>query len=128
MKTLVIILLASFISSTVFADYTVLPIGKGSEAQFTGFLIDPPTEQKFRLMSDQLDYQTHLAVSLDQLNKTYVQNQQVMQTRLDSQMKEIDSLSSEVARRDSIWGKIGMFTLGAIVTGFIAYGVSRTTK
>ena len=65
----------------------------GDKAEFQGFLFEPSAEKKFRFMDIELDYQKKLNVSLEEINKSYENNQVIMQTRLDNQQKQIVSLT-----------------------------------
>lgn len=107
---------------------TVKPIEKDKPAYFTGFLISDDTELHFRLLDQELTFQKNTNLTLDKINKSYEATTNIMQARIDTQQKHIESLTDRLGRDDSLWGKLGMFLLGAATATVMAYAVTRVTK
>ena len=89
MKYIILLLL---LTNTAQA-YNIQYIKAGDVSPMTGFVIEPAMEKAVRFQDLELDYQKKLNVSLDTINKSYENNQVIMQTRLDNQQKQIVSLT-----------------------------------
>lgn len=101
---------------------------QGEQAPFTGYLFSPEKEQELRLMDSDYKYLEKVNLSLTNMNKYYEANETVMNARIDNQSKQIDTLTSRVAKTDNTLLSIGMFVLGAVVAGGIAVGVTKVVK
>lgn len=119
MKYLMILLIVLNIQSAYTDDAVYLL--KASAAPFTGYLITPDKANSIRNDSIDLSTQLHLNSNLTQENSLLTQ-------RLTNSQEEATTLSKElVTERDtSFLGKLGMFVLGAGVTGVLAYGIYRS--
>ena len=121
MKYLLVFLLSI---QNVFA-LEVKYLEQGQNAPYTGYLISPETENHFRLIDTELQFQTKLNNSLTIINKSYEQTITVMQNRIDLQQQRVEELYS---RENSIWGKLGFFLLGAAAATLITFGVAKASK
>jgi hypothetical protein len=91
-------------------------ITKDTPAPFTGFLITVDKAEKIRLMD----------IDLRLSNTT----NEILTKQNDLLKGQVDHLSKELvdSRDSNIWGKIGFFLIGAVLTGGIAIGVSRAVR
>lgn len=89
---------------------------KDTPAPFTGFLISPEKAEKIRIM----DIDLRLATRTNEILTTENTLLKDHNTYLAKELVD--------TRDNSMWGKIGYFILGAVLTTGIAFGVSKATK
>lgn len=108
------ILACMMISSVSWADNTprIEVLLQGQPAPYDGLLINSAQEREFRLNYKQLQLHKELSE---------LQGQQ-----LDNYTKQIQQLSK--MNDNSMWRSVLMFSLGALVTGGLAVGISKSIR
>lgn len=105
-------------------------LNKGQEAPFDGFLITAEKVQEIRQIKIERDVNLKLNESYDKSLKL----QEDMSAKKDNQINLLldqnDKLAKSAYASQSVndFTKILLFLGGAVVTGFIAYGVHQTTR
>lgn len=96
---------------------------KGQPAPFSGFLITREKANTFRLTTLELDFANKNIEVLTYQNKLYSE-------QLSKSNELITNLNKTIVENKSTskWEIIGAFVLGAVITGFIGYGVYSTVK
>ena len=120
---LLVTIVSLFSNSLAFGDDEATTLAKGQPAPFSGFLITREKAEKIRLMDLNLQFQTKRGDILQtQVN--------LLQDQNNKNIEHISNLSSTIAesKSDNIYGKIGFFVLGAVLTGFVSYGIYRSAK
>ncbi len=105
------------------ADQPSISLTQGQPAPYSGVLVDPARVQ--RIDNLQLDYD-HLT-KLDSLKDEDVK---ILNDRVNNLSKVNEALNDKVISQDSnsTWKLVGMFTLGAVITGVFSYGAFRLAK
>jgi hypothetical protein len=85
---------------------------QGQPAPFDGLLINQAQEREFRLINEQLILYKDLSELQDLQLKNY-----------SAQIHQLTKMND-----NSIWRSILMFSLGALITGGLAIGVSKAIK
>jgi hypothetical protein len=117
MKLLLLLLL----TQTSLADTTLL--NKGDQAPFKGYLITEEAATKAYHLGLELESKKRIVTLMETENNLL--NQRL--TLYKDQSKELaDQLVS--ANSTSMWVKTGYFVLGAVLTGLVAVGVSKTIR
>lgn len=124
MKYLILFILSTQLAFAQDVSY----LEKGSPAPYTGYLFSPQKEREIRLTTETLKYcdkSKEMALSILQ---DYETKDKITADRMNLRDQQIDSLSKRLvdAKDDSFLSKAGFFILGALVTGGIAYGLTRT--
>jgi hypothetical protein len=117
MKYLAIILI--FIHSVALADDAKY-LTKDTPAPFTGYLISPEKAEKVRLM----DIDLKAALKTNQL----LQGENDL---LEQRLQNMTTANVELAKQindNSIWGKVGIFVLGAATATVIAFAAVRAVR
>ena len=121
MRILSILLILVNINICLAEDPLFIEIGK--PAPYTGFLISREKAERIRLMDIDLQFQ---------IKKGEILNQELTltQDQLKRNNEYVNTLSNKVAemKDNSMFTKIGFFILGALITGGIAFGVSRAMR
>jgi len=120
---LLVTIVSLFSNYLAFGDDEATTLAKGQPAPFSGFLITREKAEKIRLMDLNLQFQTKRGDILQtQVN--------LLQDQNNKNIEHISNLSSTIAesKSDNIYGKIGFFVLGAVLTGFVSYGIYRSAK
>ena len=120
MKYLVLLLL---LTNTVQA-FNIQYIKAGEVAPFTGFLMEPAMEKSVRFQDLELDYQKKLNFSLEAINKSYQNSEVIMQTRIDNQQKQIQTLSEG----NGFFSKYSFFLLGIATATAAAFAIKQVTQ
>lgn len=124
MKSLIslFLILISLLSSISYAG-DVVPLNSGDKAPFTGYLISQETANSIRINKIDLD-STKKILSLTQ------DENKLLELRITNANGEVDRLSKQLVteRSGDILSKVGFFVLGAVITGFVAYGTTRIIK
>jgi hypothetical protein len=128
MKKKISLILILLLSNSAIAEPKLIYLEKNEIAPFTGYLINPEMEKKFRLLDSELDYQKKINLSLKTINNLYEENELIFIKRLENNQKQIENLNKRIIREDSIWGKLGMFLLGGLTTTLLSFGVNRASK
>lgn len=115
-------LLIFLYSFNIYCDDTVVYLEEGKPAPYTGYLFNPTKEKELRLLDVNLTYYKSFSESLQNINKAQEDNLKQMDYRLTLRDKRIEELTD---RQDGIWGKIGFFILGSVITGLVSYGVYK---
>ncbi len=123
------VIILSLLSQECYADLTILTsedvqfMNIGDKASFSGYLISPDKVSKIR--DNAIDLQSKTRVI------GLMEDESVLMTaRLKNSQDESETLSKrlQTLKDDSVFGKIGYFILGALVTTGVAYGVSKTIR
>ncbi len=127
MKYIVIMLLFSSVSQ---ATDSVVYLPKDQKAPYDGYLFTPDMEKEVRLNTINLKYSEELNASLVKINAIHKDNLQILDQRVKLYQDQSDSLakSLESSRSTSFFEKTLYFGLGAIITGGIAYGVTKSLR
>ena len=126
-RILSISLICIFVSCTVNAE--VVYVEKGKLAPYSGYLFSPEKEKETRLMVKEMGYYKNLSESMDKLLKS----DQVLITQQDTRIElyntQITNLSELAYKNesDSFWRNTLYFTLGAVLTGVIVFGVNKAS-
>lgn len=119
-------LILLLIPNLIFAN-EVKYLKVGDPAPYEGYLFTSDHEKRYRLLDQEQDYQKQINISLTNINKSYQSNETVMQQRIENQQQQISHLNDRLSdSKDGFLSKAAYFVFGAILTGFIAYGVYRT--
>lgn len=105
----------------------VKPIDKGQPAPCDGYFF--PEEDMNQAQADRLQatYLGEINTLLVQKSELEGKENEILQRRLELYQKQANTLSEDVARRESNESlyRIGYFALGAVITGFIAANVRK---
>lgn len=119
------ILIAFCLSFNAFAvdDNSVVYLPKNNPAPFSGYLITPAKADKVHDINVELKSQQKINGLLQEEQDLYVK-------RLQNSQAESDRLAKQLVdeRDKSFFNKAGYFVLGAVLTGFISYGLVRSLK
>ena len=128
MNKLICLLLIFSLSFPALADFDLL--NQGQAAPYTGYLITSDREKKLRMLDKELEICNNINNSYKRLDSFNSENEAILIKRLDLYKNESERLANTLAKNnsDSFWEKTLYFGLGAVLTGFIAYGVVQATK
>lgn len=104
--------------------YEVKFLQKDQPAPYDGYLFEPKAEKELRLLDSEFVYQKKLTVSLEQINKSYEEQVQIMQSRITNQSKQIQDLQDN----NGMLSKYGFFVLGVVSATLMAYAINQGTK
>lgn len=107
-------------------DVAYLP--KGTPTPYEGYLFSPLKEREVRLTGETLKYCDKSKELMISLLQDIESKDKILNDRLNLRDVQIDNLSKRLieAKDDSFLSKTGFFILGAIITGGIAFGVSKS--
>ena len=124
-KTIILLL----ISQTALADCPkdVQIIKAGDKANCDGFLFSKEAEQQAEQDRDDLSFYKIIYAAQTHKVDSLVDENNVLQKRLDLYIQESKTLSQEKARSETTetFIRIGYFTLGVFVTALVARNVQR---
>ena len=111
----------ALVPTLVFGQVQYLP--EGTPAPYTGFLFTPEAESEVN------DRMIDLEATKQELMITQEENV-ALGLRLKSWQKEAERANADMVRqeRGRFWENTLYFGLGAVLTGFLAVGVSRAVK
>ena len=112
-------LLVSLVAQAEEAVY----VNKDDKVPFSGYLLSPDKANKVRLL--QIDLSTQ-----NRVNQLLTDENHIMSDRFDAAKQQSEFLSKQLAdqRSDGFFNKVGFFVLGCVLTGAVAYGVTRTLR
>jgi hypothetical protein len=116
MKLPSIVLISLLVPSLVFAQ-DVKYLEQGQAAPFTGYLVSPDMEKKFRLMDKKLEFSTQLNTSYENLLKSYEANDMIQNKRIEICQKQNEKLLNGTTKLDGI----PMFLVGAATAILIMF-------
>lgn len=110
-------------NSVAFAQSDARYLKQNEPAPFTGYLITPDKAESVRVMKIELD-------SEKKINSLLLDEQKIYEQRLNLSKDHVESLSKQLADRGNnpTLLVIGGFTVGAVITGLVAYGVARSIR
>lgn len=125
MKYLIILILTI---QSVFAEDSVKYVNIGDPAPFSGYLFSVEKEKRLRLMDQEFDLCNRKSELLSQYATKQEQIMLLSDKKIALYETQIDRLSKQVVeQRDAtFWQNAFYFIGGAVLTGVIAYGYSRT--
>lgn len=123
-----LIALFLIISTPAYADFDYLK--KGDVAPYEGYIITPEREQSLRLMDKKLGLATDLNTSYSTQNALDSKTIDILNQRVDLYQRQNADMSKQLseAKGDGFWQKTLYFSLGAVLTGLVAYGTVRAVK
>jgi hypothetical protein len=94
---------------------------KGGVAGFSGYEITP--DQATKVRNNQIDLSTQT-----KLNTNLTEENSLLNQRVSNAQVQNESLSKQlVEQKDTgVFAKIGMFVLGAGITGLVSYGIYKS--
>ena len=124
-RSLAIILSISICFPAYAAD--VKYVKEGEPVPYTGYLFTPEKEKELRLLDDKLslsEQKINLLKSTNELQTQLIDNGN---KRIEIYQKQVDYLGEKVVSTEdkSFWKSTLYFTLGAVLTGAVAYGLSQ---
>lgn len=113
-------------NAPVFADSGSCPqnvqvIHQNEKANCDGFLFSGPAEQAAEQDRDDSKYYKSLSDALQSKTDLQAEENQILEKRLKLYMDSTQSLSQDVAKRDSTetWVRLGYFVLGVLGTSLV---------
>ena len=101
------------------ADPDNVALNQGDKAPYAGVLLPTARAQRLDVLNLSLSSCQKIGTLKDDENTVLVQ-------RLNNAQNENKELASQL--EPSIWGKLGAFALGSLVTTGIAFAVTRATR
>lgn len=120
LKTFSIFSIVLSLSNIAYAEDAVY-LPKAQPAPYTGILM--PEDEAQQLRKDSIEKDS-LSKSVD----LYKSNELLYAKKIDVLSEQNDKLAKTAfaERNLDTWEKIGYFSLGAVLTGLVAYGIYRT--
>lgn len=117
-------------TNIAFAAPQIDVIRKGDPAPYDGLIMNAEQEQQFRLTEKKYNNAVEQIDSLTKLHKHYQENNQILMQRVENYQEHHQKLAKQVVdMKDSNFLENTLYFLGgAVLTGFIAYGVVNSLK
>lgn len=125
-KFLLIFLLISQLSYA--QEFRVIYQPKGTSQTEEGYWISVDTEKTFRLMDIDLQFEKKKNDKYKDLTLHLNESNDLLQKRIDIQQNQLNNLYDQVGKSDGLWGKLGMFLLGAGAATLMAFSITKATK
>jgi len=130
MKSLAVLLISILLVGQPCLADDVKFVRQGEPSPFTGYLFSVEKEKELRLLDQKLEFAN---MKVDLLKKSNeLQNEMLTISAQRSEMYKTnsDSLSKQLAdhKSDNFWKNTLYFSLGAVLSGVVAYGVSRSVR
>lgn len=128
MNKAIILIMLGWVPSAAFAEVRLLH--QGEPAPYTGYLFAPEDEKRVRLLDQKLTISEQKVDILTKINKNNLELYDLANKRADVWQKQAEDLSKQLSqeKKDDFWRSTFYFTLGAVLTGLAAYGMSRTIR
>lgn len=103
---------------------------QGEPAPYTGYLFDSEEERRVRNLDQEVVVQNQKIEVLTKINKNTLELYDLANKRAEVWQKQSDDLSKQLVaqKKDDFFTSAFYFTLGAVLTGLTAYGVSRSIR